>query len=208
MKRVSTAFSIFCAFLLSVQLVGMVHRVAIAREMPTFISPESSGILNINSDNIGEENLPSPSETEIINRTVKKIGTDFKNNPLRIAYENEVRNLANRARELRDRGLSPEEMARLLYQARRDLGVKYKDVTPWPLRDYIYDVNQKRYGDPLGPSFASLVNKYSGDYERIIQSAQRPNPDINKLLAGFRNWLSEQDSDYLDKIDREFLRSR
>ncbi|MEM9539278.1 MAG: hypothetical protein AAGA60_07165 [Cyanobacteria bacterium P01_E01_bin.42] len=210
MKRFLTVFNILilCIFLLSVQLVLMVSPVAIAREMPTSISPESQGLLNIRPYDIGDESILSRDPTEIINRTVEQIGTDFKNNPLRTAYENEVRDLANLARDLQNRGLGLEERARTLYQARRDLGVKYKNVTPWPLREYIYDVNKKRYNDPLGPSFEYLVNKYSGDYERIIQSAQRPNPDINKLLSGFRNWLSQQDGDYLDRIEREFLRSR
>lgn len=38
-----------------------------------------------------------------------------------------------------------EAIAREASQARRDLGIKYKDVTPQPLRDFIYDVNNNRY---------------------------------------------------------------
>lgn len=43
----------------------------------------------------------------------------------------------------------------MLHKARRNLGVKYKDATPQPLRDYIYEVNIDRYGDPLGGSQVS-----------------------------------------------------
>ncbi|NQX67319.1 cell wall-binding protein [Paenibacillus alba] len=85
--------------------------------------------------------------------------------------------------------MSDETIARTLYQTRRDLGVKYKDLTPEELRNYIYEVNTNRYGDPLGPSFESLVEKYNGDYSKIIEKAASPNEDVDKLLEGFKKWL-------------------
>ncbi|RJX39277.1 cell wall-binding protein [Paenibacillus pinisoli] len=77
-------------------------------------------------------------------------------------------------------------------QARRDVGVKYKDVTPGPLRDYIYAVNKERYGgDPLGPTYEFLKADGKTDAQ-IIKSSSRPNPDVNKLLSGFEEWLRGQ----------------
>jgi hypothetical protein len=55
--------------------------------------------------------------------------------------------------QLRTQGLSEKSIAELMYQARRDLGVKYKDLTPELLKKYIYEINEARYGDPLGGSF-------------------------------------------------------
>ena len=90
------------------------------------------------------------SETEIRNIIYNLKGDGFKNNPLRQAYENEVAGLKAYGGELLTSGMSEEQVARTLNQARRDLGIKYKNATPQPLRDYIYEVNMRRYGDKLG----------------------------------------------------------
>ncbi len=126
-----------------------------------------------------------------IQKILKNIkGDEFKTNPLRMAYESEVEALAQYGDELLASGKSEEEVAKILYQARRDLGIKYKDATPQPLRDYIYEINIGRYEDPLGPSFESLAKKKS--YYEIIESSSSPNTDIDKLLSGFEKWLREQ----------------
>jgi hypothetical protein len=36
-------------------------------------------------------------------------------------------------------------------------------------------------------------------YTDIIQSASRPNPDVDKLLGGFGDWLNRQPTEYLQK---------
>jgi len=113
---------------------------------------------------------------------------ELNDNPLRRAYEQEVENLSNLADELFYQGKTSKEVAQRLHQERRNLGIKYKDATPELLREYIYYVNRRRYGDPLGPTFEYLVGR-GKSFEQIIESASRPNPDINKLLAGFEDWL-------------------
>lgn len=65
---------------------------------------------------------------------------------MRQAYEREVIELKSYGEKLLARGMSEEEAARTLNKARRDLGIKYKNATPQPLRDYIYEVNRERYG--------------------------------------------------------------
>jgi hypothetical protein len=118
-------------------------------------------------------------------------GTDFKNHPLRQAYEAEVLNLRNVGEELLASGIPKEDVARTLHQMRRDLGIKYKDATPQPLRNYIYELNEGRYnGDKLGPSFEDLAKKKS--YDEIIESASTPNNDISALLSNFEQWLRLQ----------------
>jgi hypothetical protein len=136
--------------------------------------------------------VPKYSESQI-NDIIKNLkGAGFKYNPLRLAYENEVSNLAKTGAELLSQGMSKEEVARILHQARRDLGIKYKDATPQPLRDYIYEINQKRHKDPLGPTFDDMMETTGADFDQIIKSAARPNKDIDKLLSGFEQWLKEQ----------------
>lgn len=119
-------------------------------------------------------------------------GEGFKNSPLRQAYEEEVRALKAYGEELLAIGKSEEEVARILNQERRDLGVKYKNATPQPLRDYIYEINLSRYGDKLGPTYDWLVNEKKATNIDIINSSSKPNSDIDRLLAGFEEWLRRQ----------------
>jgi hypothetical protein len=138
---------------------------------------------------------PAALRSQKLNELADKLEVDFKNDPLRAAYESEVNGLKAKADALiKERGSDPgalEQTAREMVKARRDLGVKYKDKTPEPLRDYIYQANEARYGDPLGPSWEFLMDKYKGDFLKIIDASTRPNPDINTFMAGFRKWLLE-----------------
>lgn len=139
--------------------------------------------------------------------TIKdKIGSDIKSHPLRQAYESEVGGLKQKADDMLTNGTPKSEVAHEMWQARRDIGVKYKDLTPDPLRDYIYEVNQGRYGDPLGPKFDDLVSKQLEQgksldeaYEKIISSSSTPNSDVNALLSKFETWLQGKDPAYLDQ---------
>ena len=108
------------------------------------------------------------SETEIKSIIDNLQGDGFKNNPLRQAYESEVAGLKAYGDELLASGMSEEQVARTLNQARRDLGIKYKNATPQPLRDYIYEVNMGRYGDKLGPTYDWLVSEKGATNMEII----------------------------------------
>jgi len=136
-------------------------------------------------------------------KITEKIGHDIKNHPLRQAYEAEVAGLKEEAQTLAKAGASEEDIARKMWERRREIGVKYKNITPEPLRDFIYEVNKGRYKDPLGPSFESLVKsaekKMVDPYQMIIESSSRPNGDVNGLLAKFEDSLNQKDSSHLDE---------
>jgi hypothetical protein len=118
------------------------------------------------------------SESQINKIVADLKGDGYKNNPLRQAYEKEVADLAKLGDELLSQGMSKEEVARTLNQMRRDFGIEYKDMTPQPLRDYIYEWNKLRYdGDPLGPT-ADYYLKQGRSFKQIIESASKYNPDI------------------------------
>ncbi|WP_338042321.1 RHS repeat-associated core domain-containing protein [Paenibacillus alba] len=153
-----------------------VGAIAIAKKSPGFFKKIWNGVKGVFSKTSKEVDIEA-------------IGNSIKSNPLRQSYEQEVRDLSSQVDKLRAGNMSDETIARTLYQTRRDLGVKYKDLTPEELRNYIYEVNTNRYGDPLGPSFESLVEKYNGDYSKIIEKAASPNEDVDKLLEGFKKWL-------------------
>jgi cell fate (sporulation/competence/biofilm development) regulator YmcA (YheA/YmcA/DUF963 family) len=125
-----------------------------------------------------------------IDEIINNLGDSIKSHPLRQEYENAVKDLSNYEKTLRSQGLKEREIAKAMHQARRDLGVKYKDLTPDQLRDYIYEVNKNRYdGDPLGGSFEFFEEKYSGNYSKIIDGAKRSNSNVDNLLKDFKNYL-------------------
>ena len=96
------------------------------------------------------------SRSDLNDQISANIATDFKNHPLRVAYEEEEAALSRYA-DLITPDMTAEALETLAREAnlaRRELGVKYKDVTAKPLRDYIYAANVERYdGDPLGGSY-------------------------------------------------------
>lgn len=69
-------------------------------------------------------------------------------------------------------GLPEEFVARTLHVDRREIGVKYKDLTPQPKLSEIYWRNIQKYGDPLGPSIEYLRDK-GKSWQDIIDSASR-----------------------------------
>jgi hypothetical protein len=92
---------------------------------------------------------------------------------LRQAYEGEVRQIGTEAEQRLQEGQSPESVARWAYQARRDIGIAYKDLTPPDIREAIYARNIEKYGDPLGPSIEWLLAQ-GKTWMDITESAARP----------------------------------
>jgi hypothetical protein len=150
-----------------------------------------------------------------LEKLADEIGTDFKDSETRQQYEADVAQLKETADQLKtQRGESPEALwgiARYLWNERRRLATYYKDKTPEPLRDYIYYINQKRYRDPLGikwewdlpepqpADIPTMLSKYGDDYNEMIRAATTPNPDIDVLLARFREWLLDPNNRTADK---------
>ncbi|WP_371502316.1 DUF6531 domain-containing protein [Kitasatospora sp. NBC_00374] len=92
--------------------------------------------------------------------------------PLRKAYIAEVEALKQKNADMKAAGATDEEIARALHQARRDIGEKYKDLTPKEQRQTIYDRNLAKYGDKLGPTIDYLRAR-GKTWEQIIESASR-----------------------------------
>lgn len=116
----------------------------------------------------------------------------LKENPLRREYEKEVAALAELPQKLREKGLDEEEIARRMHGRRRELGRLYKEAAPPLFRAYIYYATEKKYGNPLGPSYEALRRtKSCGE---IIVSASRPIEDLNARLTidGFQKWYEEK----------------
>jgi hypothetical protein len=95
--------------------------------------------------------------------------------PLRLAYEKEVMDLADLRGQLQAQGKGPEEIARTLNEARRQIGVKYKDLTPPDILEQIYARNLRDYGDKLGPT-VDWLRAHNKTWEQIAESASKPGP--------------------------------
>lgn len=115
----------------------------------------------------------------------------LKDNPLRLAYEQKVRELTALQQELTAQGKSMEEIARILHAKRRQLGKEYKEAAPPLFRQYIYAATAQKYGDPLGPDYDTL--RKTKTPEQIIESAARPIADLSDRLtiAGFCQWYEK-----------------
>lgn len=100
-------------------------------------------------------------------------GTKKELPPLRQKYEDAVTSLKNKAAAMRKGGYSEEEIARTLHAERRALGVEYKNATPPELLEKIYQRNEDKYGDPLGPSIDYLRSR-GKSWKQITESACRP----------------------------------
>jgi len=91
---------------------------------------------------------------------------------LRAAYESEVAGLSSIAGKMRSTGQSSENIARSLHGMRRELGVKYKSLTPDNMLQTIYQRNVQKYGDKLGPS-VDYLRQQGKSWDDIIESATR-----------------------------------
>jgi len=94
-------------------------------------------------------------------------------NELRKNYIYEVNQLYDLGLNALVAGQSIKNTAIMLHQLRRELGVKYKNMTPEPLLSEIYKRNIIKYGDPLGPSIEYLINIKNKSWMEIIESASR-----------------------------------
>ncbi|MCC7119599.1 MAG: hypothetical protein IT310_13825, partial [Anaerolineales bacterium] len=187
----------------------------------TYGTPAVDLMMNYGDDAIEvlSNNNLSPSEisylsklpgkaSELSQDVQLKIGVDYKNSPMRMEYEGKVSDLAKQLNQMiqNNNGIITEADARVLSEARRNLGIEYKNMTPGPLRDYIYELNTIRYGDPLGPDWKYLMRKYDGNYLEIAEATAHPNKDINKFLSDFSDWLGLKDTEYLLEAELRVLR--
>lgn len=67
--------------------------------------------------------------------------------------------------------------------------MEYKLAAPPLFREYIYYATEKKYGDPLGPSYEELIKTRTN--RQIIESASKPieNLDTRLTADGFREWF-------------------
>lgn len=117
----------------------------------------------------------------------------LKDSPLRLEYEEKVRNLKDLETELRKQDLSEKKIAYTLHNKRRELGKIFKEAAPPLLQEYIYVATANKYGDPLGPTLEQLAERKT--YAEIIESSSRPIEDLDNRLTvdGFIEWYKNRE---------------
>jgi hypothetical protein len=97
----------------------------------------------------------------------------------------EVTGLAALRDAARGAGLDAEATARLMQQARRDIGEEYKNMTLPEKLSVIYERNIEKYGDKMGPTIDWFRSKgYS--WEKIIEGAMRDGgKDLDFMVRQF-----------------------
>jgi len=94
---------------------------------------------------------------------------------LRSRYEAAVLALRVQVAAMRNKGAPPETIARAIHAERRRLTAAFKELTPEPWRSRIHARTLATYGDPVGPTIASL-RAGGRSWNDIIDSATRPGP--------------------------------
>ena len=92
---------------------------------------------------------------------------------LRQRYVDEVLLLEDIGLNARAAGMSVDDTARMLNGLRRDLGRKFKELTPAPERERIRVRNLQKYRDELGPTI-EYFRRRGDSWQEILDSACRP----------------------------------
>ncbi|MCX6580467.1 MAG: Ig-like domain-containing protein [Candidatus Aminicenantes bacterium] len=121
---------------------------------------------------------------------------------IRTQYVDEIKKMTEIANDALSSNLSPEELekvARMLHKMRREMGIKFKKLTPLLSRLKIYYrnfapkwfpkvkwldewVKPKGYGNIYGPTI-DWMRKHGKSWEDIIRTAVKTDPRTNKLLG-------------------------
>ena len=140
------------------------------------ISPEGNEVRKITNfaRNLGFNKTSQLSE--FIKSSTGKTWTKVKvtGKALRKSYVREVDNLNKIAKTMKSAGKSPEVVARTISKMRRELGKKYKAITPQKFLDEIFARNMKKGGDKWGPTVEYLRKEKGYTWKEIIESSSKP----------------------------------
>lgn len=117
----------------------------------------------------------------------------FSANPYQKDYVEKISRLENKARELREIGLSEEEIAHTVYDERRELAKDYRKSEPPLIREYTNYKSSQKYGDPIGPSYEQLYEK-KHSCRKIIEGSWRPSDHLEERFTvdDFKSWYMEK----------------
>lgn len=119
-----------------------------------------------------------PIVVGVVSKVISKVASKLKCgkcvhvHPLRQAYIKEVNGLKALGEKMARKGIDKKIIARMLHSKRRELGVKYKNLTSPDKLKEIYARNVEKYGDKLGPSI-DWLRKKGKSWDDIIESASR-----------------------------------
>lgn len=101
---------------------------------------------------------------------------------IRQGYTKEVANIKNVAAEQRAHGWKKSDVATDSCQLRRQIGLKYKNMTPEAERMGVYKRNWDKYGDPLGQT-PKTMRARGEKWNEITEASTRTNRSVNMNLG-------------------------
>ncbi|MEU1672194.1 hypothetical protein ABZ752_09190 [Streptomyces roseifaciens] len=100
----------------------------------------------------------------------------------RVRYHQLLKNMERKACAMRARGSSEENIARTLVKMRNDAkDIVRAGMTPEQVAE-LEARNQKKYGNPLGPTAEQLHTKY-GSWEKVSEAATRSSEVVDHELG-------------------------
>jgi RHS repeat-associated protein len=105
-----------------------------------------------------------------------------RNRQIRLDYVEGSKELEYAIENMRSQGRSSEDIARRVVLQRNSQKVEARSLMTEAEVKLLEGPNIKRYGDPVGPTPDELFDKY-GDWDVIIQSSMKKDPEINILLG-------------------------
>lgn len=113
----------------------------------------------------------------------------FSSNPYRRDYVEKISRLEMKAKEMREDGLSDEQIAHSVYDERRELAKDFRRSTPPLIREYTSYKSSLKYGDPIGPTYEQLYKK-KHSCRKIIEGSWRPSDHLEERLSidDFKIW--------------------
>lgn len=149
---------------------------------------------------IQDENLLDVWKNNIRSTDINELIAFKSKGTLRDQYISIVENLKNERSILLSQNKSKEEVAKILNQRRRDIGVQFKDATPDDLREWIYKFNIKRYTDKLGPTFDYLFKGHKAKgltdeqaFDKIMETSASPLGNKQALGAAMRKTFADEE---------------
>jgi len=161
--------------------------------MPLFDSISSLLITNPSFRTFSVDSSQTQQSLAVSINSAPKNVTPFPSDAseIRKLYTEELECLKERGDAWLREGRCKEDVARKMHSQRRNIAERFRERTPERLRGVLYERNERKYGDPLGPSFEHLVKSWEsaglhGDdvFEQIIASSSRSNQEINSIAAG------------------------
>ncbi|MCP3923432.1 MAG: hypothetical protein GY714_12710, partial [Desulfobacterales bacterium] len=140
--------------------------------------------------------------TECRTSSISELKTSISRGGLREEYVGKVEELEQLKNNLLNQGLPKKDIAKTLFEKRRELTINYKGITPDDFLEFIYKRNEIKYvkkgiGDKWGLTWEGALKHYKKDYDKIMNGASDVMaPTKQKLGEAFKKVFKKNEGEY------------